>query len=196
MSRRLRWELLALAVPVVVGMVWLGALMAGDGAAEPAPLDVVAAGPSYTTLAEMMAASDLVLVGEVRGVGDGRTITDPTDPVVGIHTRLVDVEVLQLLAGDASGTVVVEEEEALLDGTPIVVNGVAPSRVGDRGVYFLVASDDPAAPYHALVGEQGRYLLDGARLRPSGNDALSRSLAARGFDGLVAAIAGGAATGA
>lgn len=184
-----RWlELGALAVPVVAGAAWLGALAVSGGDDEPETVAIEAAGPTFGTLGELVAASDLVVLAEVVGIADGRTITDPADPTAGIRTRLVTVEVVQALVGEPPPVLVIEEEAALLDGTPIVVNGVEPSRRADRGVYFLVAGADPDAPYHALVNEQARYLIDGTRLRPSSNDPLSTELAAQGLDALIAAI--------
>lgn len=190
MNRRRLLELGALAVPLLVGAGWLGVLVvSSDGDDTPDPIAVEASGPTFATLAEMVAASDLVVVAEVTGIADGRTITDPADPTAGIRTRFVSVEVTRALVGDAPAVLVIEEEAELLDGTPVVVNGVEPSRRADRGIYFLVAGDDPAAPYHALVNEQGRYLVEGAGLRPAADDALSTELAAMGLDALVAAIA-------
>jgi hypothetical protein len=185
-----RWlEIGALAVPLLVGAGWLGVLAASGGDGEPDPVAIEAAGPTFASLAELVAASDLVVVAEVTGIAEGRTITDPSDPAAGIRTRLVTVEVVRPVVGSPPPVLVIEEEAELLDGTPIVVNGVEPSSRADRGVYFLVAGGDPDAPYHALVNEQGRYLIDGSGLRPSGSDPLSTSLASMGLDALVAAIA-------
>lgn len=184
-----RWlEAAALAVPLLVGAAWLGFLATSGDDDEPAPIAVQAAGPTFTTLRDLVAASDLVVVAEVTGLADGRTLTDPADPDAGIRTRLVTVEVSRVLEGDAPPVLVIEEEAALLDGTPIVVNDVPPSRRGDRGVYFLVAGNRADAPYHALVNEQGRYLVEGASLRPASDDPLSLSLAQLGMEGLVRAI--------
>jgi hypothetical protein len=185
-----RWlEAGALAVPLLIGAGWLGVLVISGDDGEPDPVAIEAAGPTFGSLAELVAASDLVVVAEVTGISDGRTITDAADPSAGIRTRLVTVEVVRTLVGTAPPVLLIEEEAELLDGTPIVVNGVAPSGRNDRGVYFLVAGGDPDAPYHALVNEQGRYLVDGSQLRPSGADPLSAQLAALGLDGLLAAIA-------
>lgn len=187
--KRRWWELAALAVPLVVGAGWLGVLVAAGGDDAPDPVAIEAAGPTFGSLEELVAASDVVVVAEVTGVAEGRRLTDPADPTVGIRTRLVTVEVVRDLVGSPPPVLVLEEEAELLDGTPIVVNGVEPSRRGDRGVYFLVASADPDAPYHALVNEQGRYLVDGGGLRAAADDPLSTALAAIGLDALLATIA-------
>jgi hypothetical protein len=185
-----RWlEIGALAVPVLIGAGWLGVLVVSDGDGELDPIAIEAAGPTFGSLAELVAASDLVVVAEVNGIAEGRTITDPSDPTAGIRTRLVTVEVVSTLVGSAPAALVIEEEAELLDGTPIVVNGVEPSRPDDRGIYFLVAGRDPDAPYHALVNEQGRYLIDGSQLRPAADDPLSTELASMGLDALLAALA-------
>jgi hypothetical protein len=187
--KRRWWEVGALAVPLLIGAGWLGVLVVSGGDSDPDPVAIEAAGPTFGSLAELVGASDLVVVAEVTGIAEGRTITDPSDPSAGIRTRLVTVDVVRAVVGSAPSVLVIEEEAELLDGTPILVNGVESSRRNDRGVYFLVAGGDPDAPYHALVNEQGRYLIDGSRLRPSGDDPLSAQLAALGLDALLAAIA-------
>jgi hypothetical protein len=55
---------------------------------------------------------------------------------------------------------VVEEPAALIDGTPVVVDGLEPLRVGDQAVWFLVAGDDVSLPYYAVVNSQGRVVED------------------------------------
>jgi hypothetical protein len=185
-----RWlEIGALVVPVLVGAGWLGVLVVSGGDDGPDPVAVEASGPTFGSLAELVAASDLVVLAEVTAIADGRTITDPADPTAGIRTRLVTVEVVRPLVGDPPVVLVIEEEAELLDGTPILVNGVEPSRQADRGLYFLVAGQVPDAPYHALVNEQGRYLVEGSALRPASDDPLSIQLASMGLDALAAAIA-------
>jgi hypothetical protein len=152
------------------------------------PVDVAASGPPLTTVDELVAGSDLIVIATVERVGSGRVFTDPADPAAGIRTQLADLAVERVLKGEPARAVVLEEEAALLDGRPITVNGTAPSRAGERGIYFLIASDDEEAPYHALIGPQGRYLIDGNALRTTARDPLSTDLASRGLDALLRAI--------
>ena len=167
---RSRWlEVLLVTVPLLVGLGWW-VVSATRDEGQPEPLAVDAAGPHFATLDELVAASDLVVAGEVVSVGEGRTITDPSDPSAGIRTRLVTIAVTEPLVGDPPEPLVLEEEAALLDGTPIVVNGVAPSKVGDEGIYFLVGGTTTDAPYHALINEQGRYLVQAGTLVPAADD--------------------------
>ena len=63
---------------------------------------------------------------------------------------------------DPDAVVLVEEEYALVDGTPVRVDGMRRGQVGDRGVWFLAASGDPEFPAYAIVNAQGRFLF-GAR---------------------------------
>jgi hypothetical protein len=135
----------------------------------------------------------VVVLAEVVSLGKGRVITAERQTDAGVRTRLVELRTVKTIVGAQSPRVLLEEEAALLDCTPVVVDGVQPARVGDRGVFFLVAGRTDAAPYHALVGPQGRFLVHGERLVPAVADRLTTRLAAGGGPRLVAAIAGVAA---
>jgi hypothetical protein len=65
------------------------------------------------------------------------------------------------------------------------VGGASPSPPGERAVYFLIASDDADVPFHALIGPQGRFVIDGDALRTTARDPLSRDLASLGLAGLL-----------
>lgn len=124
---------------------------------------IEAVGPRFGSIAELVDASDLIVHGTVTEVDDGRTITDPADPAAGITTQLAHVQVDLVLVGQHDGPLIVEQEAALLDGTPVVVNGVAPLDVGDVGYLFLIAGDTDDFPYTALVDEQGWVpVIDGS----------------------------------
>jgi hypothetical protein len=161
------------------------------------PVDVRAdAGPPAASLDALVAASDVVVRGRVVAVERGRTIGTSTQ---GIVTRLVRVQVDDLLAGDrsvvgADGVVVVEEEGWLPDGRAVRVNGVEPTAIDDAGVWFLVQGRSEEFPYTALVSEQGRFFTDPAdptRFVVSGaDDALVRSIEALGPDALGTELAG------
>jgi hypothetical protein len=87
--------------------------------------------------------------------------------------------------------VLVEEEAALTDGSPIVVDGMRAGRVGDRGVWFLVASNDAEFPGYTVVNSQGRYVetATGRLLGGDPSDPLVRSIERMGRRGLAEAIA-------
>ncbi len=96
----------------------------------------------------------------------------------------------------AGAVVLVEEEAALLDGTPIVVDGARRTRVGDAGIWFLAASRDPEFPGFTVVNSQGRYLLnhpesevDGSLRGGDRSDEFVRRLEALGLEGLAAEVA-------
>ncbi len=60
-----------------------------------------------------------------------------------------------------ASTVIVEEEGWLPDGTPLIVDDVEPSAVGDHGVWFLDALDDADRadlPAYLVINSQGRLL--------------------------------------
>lgn len=119
------------------------------------PVAIEATGPRFSTVEELVAASQVVVRGTVTDVVEGRTITDPVDPTAGIRTQLAAVDVDVVFAGGDEGPLVVEQEAELLDGTPLRVNGVDPLRVGDTGYLFLVRGDSDDFPFAALVNEQG-----------------------------------------
>ena len=138
-------------------------------------------------LDEMLKASDAVVVGVVEATSRGRLVGDPADG--GVISRVVTVRVEQsLLHRDESGAevVLIEEEGWLPDGTPIEVNGVPASVVGDRGLWFLdqVPADDVSVM--VTINSQGRF-LDTANGTVGGDhtDALVQVLQQRPFDQLV-----------
>lgn len=173
-----------MALSVLVPAV-LVALVAWPTDEPVGPVAIRSDGAVFDTVDELVAAADLVVLAEVVDAGPGRTVGTGDD---GIVTRFVELQVVEAVVGEASGVVVLEEPATLLDGTPIVVDDVAPTEVGRRGVFFLVRDD--TATFTALVGEQGRFLVvDGAdELEPSGDDALSRAVAGDGGPALLAAV--------
>lgn len=148
-SRGRKLALLPL-VPVLAVVVYLVWAIAGDDA-EPRRVDIRSSGPEYATLTDLAAASDRVVEGAVVAIGDGRAISDPSDPSSGITTQLATLDLTRVVKGQATATIVVEQERALLDGTPITVNGVMPLVVGDSGWFFLVDGDGEQFPYTALT---------------------------------------------
>jgi hypothetical protein len=154
-----------------------------DGEQTPA-IDLDSSAADLALLDELVAASDLVVVGTVADLTDGRQITAPVDPDAALLTRLVVLDVSAVLTGTSSGDVIVEEPAALGNGTPVVVDGVQPLDVGDEAVWFLVAGDSETMPYFAVVNRQGRYTVAGDTLQPASDDPLGTELAALGFDGL------------
>lgn len=174
--RRLPFLLPVVALAIVLVPRWL------DSPTH--RVDVASSGPRYPTVGELVAASDLIVVGRITHVADGRVVTDPTEPGAGIRTQLAQLAVERVVKGAPTRALVLEEEAALLDGTAITVDGVAPSVAGQRGVYFLIGGD-AESPYHALIGAQGRYVIAGESLVPAADDPVSRELAKGGLDALL-----------
>jgi hypothetical protein len=146
---------------------------------EPASVAVSSDAPRVDTLQELVAASDWVVRGEVVRVGRGRVFGEPGGAV--IQSRVLMLRVDEVLTGPATeaGTRLVEEEGWLADGTPLVVDGVDPSAVGDDGIWFLVDVEEPDGPRSVVVSAQGRYLVDGPGLRGADlDDPLVRQLSA------------------
>lgn len=140
------------AVVVAAGVWWLRDSSEVSG---PEPVEVAASGPRFADVAGLVGASDLVVVGTVVEIDNGRAITDPNDPTAGIRTQLASIDVTTVLLGDQHGPLVVEQEAILLDGTPLEVNGVAALVPGDEGLMFLTIGDSDEFPYAAFVNEQG-----------------------------------------
>lgn len=159
MARRL----LLASVPVVLivgAAVFALWMLIGTGDDTVPPVAITAAGPHFESVEQMADASDVVVRGEVVAVQQGRAITDPDRPDAGILTQLVEVRVDETLRGEGRGAVVVEQEVTLLDGTPIVVNGLEPVSIGLQAIWFLAEGDGDEFPYAALVNEQGLIPLE------------------------------------
>jgi len=144
------------------------------------------------TLDELVAASDVVVQGQVPATRRRRTFGEPGGRT--IVSRLVTLRVETVLAGapPTTGAVLVEEEGWLDDGSPLAVDGLSPTEAGDQGIWFLAAGRDPDVPAYVVVGPQGRYLADpqrdGRLTGAAGGDPLVSDLAELGPDGLAAAV--------
>jgi len=80
----------------------------------------------------------------------------------------------------------------LPDGTPLIVNGVSPSAVGDHGIWFLDRLDDAELPVFLVINSQGRFLTPaqdptGDLIGGDQRNALVRSLQDQPLTGLVTA---------
>jgi hypothetical protein len=143
-------------------------------------------------------ASDLVVRGRVVAAEAGRVFGAGS---AAIRSHVLTVRVDKVLTGTqparAGAVVLVEEEAELADGTAIEVDGMRASRIGDDGIWFLVASNDPEFPGYAVVNSQGRYLRgDGTALRGGdASDALVGELAPLGTRGLADAVVASGAEG-
>jgi hypothetical protein len=122
----------------------------------------------FDTLAEMAEVSDLVVEGRVVDVTRGRTIGQPGDSAITSRIVTISVDATFPETTDAPATVLVEEEGWLSDGSPLVVNGVSPSEIGDSGIWFLDELGDPELPAYLVINSQGRFLHTGDEV--SGGD--------------------------
>ena len=175
-----RWVVIASIVALaVVGALTIVATQ--DSPSHSATPETVALTSSarhrFTDVAELVGASDLIVVGRVMADEDGRTFGNPSarsaddfDAASSIRSHVLTLHVDRVLAGaeptgETDVVVLVEEEYALGDGTPVRVDGMRRGRVGDRGVWFLTASTDPDFPAYAIVNAQGRYLFARGEVR-------------------------------
>jgi hypothetical protein len=162
---------------------------ASSTAVDPAAVEVSSDAPRHADLAELVAASDVVVRGQVVAAERGRWFGDGAAGAR-IQSRLVTLRVRDVLAGelpDGTDTVLVEEEGWLDDGRPLVVDGLAPSRVGDDGVWFVVAGGDAETGAFVLLGADGRYLVtdDGALSGAEGDDPLVAGVVEEGLEALL-----------
>lgn len=151
------WVFVAI-IAIAVGVV----IATRDDDSEPAPVDIEATSIyQFASLDEMVAASDAIVVGRVSATGRGRLVGDPSNG--GVISRLVTITVTEALAGvvSANNIIIIEEEGWLTDDTPITVNGVAASEVGDEGLWFLDYNDDAELPSFLVINSQGRFLFAG-----------------------------------
>jgi hypothetical protein len=195
------WRLLVV-LPVVTAVV-LGAVVATGswaGGDHPAPTATTGAAPvgisaesihQFASLDELVAGSDLVVRGHVVSTARGRAVGGGDNAVV---SRIVTIAVDDVLAGSTpASTVLVEEEGWLLDGRAVEVNGLSPSEEGLDAIWFLEALPGEV-PLYLVVNHQGRYAVDGPRLRGAAwPDPLIEELATLGPAGLSAAVKGAAA---
>ena len=193
------WPVVLPVLLVLVALGWaaVGRTGTGDGSAEesapsePELMAVTSDAPAYRSLLELMEASDVVVRATVVGAEHGRWFGDGQEGTR-VQSRLVTLQVDETLAGVAvsSKTVLVEEEGWLDDGTPIAVDGAAPSRVGDDGLWFLVDGGDPELGAYVATNAQGRYLVtdDDALSGADRPDPLIDRLTGLGLDQLTSEI--------
>jgi len=178
------------AVVAVAALYWWSS---GPTPDVPQPLRVNATSIyDFASLDDMSAASDLVVEADVVAVERGRLVGEPDEG--GVISRIVTLAIADVIGGDATApsTVIVEEEGWLPDGTPIIVDDVEPSAVGDHGVWFLDALDVPGAldsadiPAYLVINSQGRLLeRDGRVVGGDQTDPLVLALQERSFDELI-----------
>ncbi len=179
---------LALVVAAVLAVV----LVAGGGSEEPPdagtttttapqPVRIESDSPAYATLEEQLAATDLVVRARVTSTERGRVFGEPGEETA-LESRLVALEVTETLRGaQPPAEILVGEEGWLLDGSPLIVDGLVPSATGDDAIWFLVdPSEDPQEPTpFVTTNAQGRYLVvDDALIGADGTDPLVGELVA------------------
>ena len=159
--------------------------------AAPAPVQIESDSPTYATLDELLAATDLVVRARVTSTERGRVFGEPGEETA-LESRLVALEVTEVLRGPEPPTeFLVEEEGWLLDGSPLIVDGLVPSAEGDDAIWFLVdpSADTQEPTPFVTVNAQGRYLVvDDTLVGADGTDPLVGELAALGPTGLEDAI--------
>jgi len=192
-----RSSILPLAVVGLVGLIAGTVVFLNDdsphgdvehAATTSSLLAIEASGPVHGSLRELIEASELIVRGRVVATSRGRMIGTAR---AAVESRWVTVEVDGVLRGEVTTpTVLVEEEGWLSDGTPIVVDGLAPSVEGLEAIWFLAAIPDPELPGYFVVNHQGRYVIgaEGALTGAERDDALIAEIERLTVDQLVSAV--------
>lgn len=203
MARQRPWLPVGVAVVAAAGIALL-ALTWPDGDSDegegmttestvdldlPVAIDSPATGDP-ADLADLVAASDLVVVATVDEVARGRPV-DPTG-TASEESAFVTLNVEEVLAGDdQDAQVVVEEEGWMADGRRIAMDGAAPTEVGDRAIWFLVDVGGEGAATWVTVGRVGRWVERGGVLSgPLLDIPLAIDLQDRPLDDVVADMRG------
>jgi hypothetical protein len=196
--------IVALAAALAIGVaVWATSGDDGggsDGGASstrttPAEVEVTSDAPRHATLAELVAASDLVVRADVLRTEHGRVFGEPGSGAA-IESRVVTLSITRVLHDGGTGTgtapgrrLLVEEEGWTADGAPLVVDGLAPSSEGDDAIWFLTRVGEDEEVRYVVVGPQGRYrITDGRLVGARGDDPLIASTSAMAPDALEAAV--------
>jgi hypothetical protein len=112
----------------------------------------------FTSLEELIATSDLVVVGEVTAIERGR-VQPSDDPYSAIGFRDVTLTISETLKGTVPGTTVVVEESAYFgDSGSFEYEDMPWSRIGDTGVFFLKHSAGQPAGHFVQINPDGRIL--------------------------------------
>lgn len=142
----------------------------GDLSTEPPTQIIATSGPSYyfESTSDMAATSDLVVVGTVSQVAQGRQLGDPADNEEDpMYVRDATVSVEEVLKGSPTESVVVEQQGIFPStGVTVALEDSPWLQVGDRGVFFLYDSSDPGQPpdHYYLINSVGLILLDGSQV--------------------------------
>ncbi len=113
----------------------------------------------YETPAEMVKASEVIVMGRVTDVAPGRIVgatTNPDDPEAVLRLQNVTLQVDAVLKGTIPSNQIMLEEE------PFDVEGFSrysASAEGDQGFYFLEYVEDLPPPFFRVVNSQGRFLV-------------------------------------
>lgn len=112
--------------------------------------------PGYVaTIEEMYHAAPLVVLADVLAVEPGEELAVGAHPeedsflVMGHYTLRVE----RALKGSPEQTITVRRESFMTTGEglrPIALEGITPNEVGDRVLWFLEPSGDPAAPWRSF----------------------------------------------
>ena len=142
----------------------LAACAAGNQArldAEEKPETIAIAGVwhySFDSLEGMIATSDLVVLGEVTAIRQGRLLV-PQEVATSHRLRDATVTISEILKGEYTGsTLVIEEQGYLADGTPYELTEMPWSQIGDVGVFFLKHSVFHPDGHFGQIHPDGRIL--------------------------------------
>ena len=130
---------------------------------------------SFDSLEGMIATSDLVVLGEVTAIRQGRLLF-PQEVATSDRLRDATITISEILKGEYTGsTLVIEEQGYLADGTPYELTEMPWSQIGDVGVFFLKHSDLHSEGYFGQIHPDGRILT--AYVDPIDNSIVTPAMA-------------------
>lgn len=113
---------------------------------------------SFDSLEAMVATSDLVVVGEVTAVSQGR-LMNPDDPSIPTRYRLVTISIQEVIKGIyANSTVLMEEAGYVPNGASFEIDEMPWSNIGDVGIFFLAKYPDQPEGHYSQISPEGRLL--------------------------------------
>lgn len=155
--------------PILPVAASLAFVLGGCSNAVPSEPETIAQakGPVWSGVEALVATSDVVLLGSVEGVSKGASFGEVDGELQYRDVTLRVERVVFSRIDQPSGATV--QELGWVEGKSAEIEGMRWSTLGDRGYFFLRRVADGVYNY---VGTQGRVLVVGTDVQPSGLEGL------------------------